>query len=320
MGRNAGKAVRIPDDLHGRISAAAEEAGETIADWVARAVESRLAGARASVSVPSGARAGGSERECGSEPDRLRQRVRSPESRPVGGYSLLSSPATSRRTGRDGPSGSLEPPSLAPLAAHANNGRAASHCPAEGGAGHRPARVDPRLQRPLGPRQAQTTPPADGEGDRLAAAQRAATAASEQLRQEAEEEAAVDSARARRAAREAEEEAAQAEAAHEAAWREEQEFVREADESVSAAAELQARTFASEQYEYEFILDRTLTRALAQGPEAGGGRHARAPHAQRANARREPRTAHGEPIRFGQHAQREHGLLKLKFGTSTFEL
>lgn len=53
MGRNAGKSVRIPDDLHAEISVAADDAGETIADWVARAARARLSGARASVTVPS---------------------------------------------------------------------------------------------------------------------------------------------------------------------------------------------------------------------------------------------------------------------------
>lgn len=53
MGRNAGKSVRYDDDLHARIRAAAEERGETIAEWCARVAESALSGARASVTVPS---------------------------------------------------------------------------------------------------------------------------------------------------------------------------------------------------------------------------------------------------------------------------
>lgn len=53
MARDAGKAVRLPNDLHARIRPAADEAGETIAEYVAAAVESRLAGARATVTVPS---------------------------------------------------------------------------------------------------------------------------------------------------------------------------------------------------------------------------------------------------------------------------
>lgn len=53
MARDAGKAVRLPNDLHTRITTAAGETGETIAEWVAAAVEQRLSGARASVTVPS---------------------------------------------------------------------------------------------------------------------------------------------------------------------------------------------------------------------------------------------------------------------------
>lgn len=53
MARDAGKAVRLPNDLHARITAAVGETGETIAEYVARAVEQRLSGARATVSVPS---------------------------------------------------------------------------------------------------------------------------------------------------------------------------------------------------------------------------------------------------------------------------
>lgn len=53
MARDAGKAVRLPNDLHARITTAAGETGETIAEYVAAAVEQRLSGARATVTVPS---------------------------------------------------------------------------------------------------------------------------------------------------------------------------------------------------------------------------------------------------------------------------
>ena len=53
MGRNAGKAVRYADELHAAIAADAAAKGETIAEWCEAAARDRLAGARATVTVPS---------------------------------------------------------------------------------------------------------------------------------------------------------------------------------------------------------------------------------------------------------------------------
>jgi hypothetical protein len=53
MPRNAGKAIRVPDDLHAEVARAADDAGETIAEYTARALRREMGGARASVTVPT---------------------------------------------------------------------------------------------------------------------------------------------------------------------------------------------------------------------------------------------------------------------------
>lgn len=53
MARDAGKSVRYGHDLHSLIAADAAKRGETIAEWCEAAARDRLAGARATVTVPS---------------------------------------------------------------------------------------------------------------------------------------------------------------------------------------------------------------------------------------------------------------------------